>query len=95
MKTAEPALATITLEEFLKEWPEEALALEKELLITRDGKPIAKLVSVPGGPEVVEDTRRRFNAAEHRKWQKEVFGDEILEDSTPQLMRDREDRNLI
>ncbi len=97
MKTLEMGLATMTLAEFLREWPEEALAAEKEILITRDGKPIAKLCAVEKGDTVPqeEDHRPRFNAAEQRKWMEDTWGKGMIFDGQKWLDEDRNDRELI
>lgn len=53
-------------------WPEteKALEVEGEILITRDSRPIAKLVRV----EPQEDERARFDPDEHARWQRRVNG---------------------
>jgi antitoxin (DNA-binding transcriptional repressor) of toxin-antitoxin stability system len=46
------------------------LKTEHELVITRDGEPVAKLVRI-----IPTKTRRiRFDPAEHATWQARVFG---------------------
>lgn len=97
MKTLEMGLATMTLAEFLHEWPEEILAAEKEILITRDGKPIARLSAVENENQTPqeEDDRPRFNAAEQRKWMDEMWGENVIFDGQKWLDEDRNDRELL
>ena len=65
-------MKTITVRDLRQRWPvaESLLQTERELLITRDGQPVARLV------RLVESKakRRRFDPAEHRVWQTQVFG---------------------
>lgn len=65
-------MKTITVRDVRQRWPqaEALLQVENELLVTRDGKPVAKLVRI--APE--RRRRRRFDLAEHRAWQTRVFG---------------------
>jgi antitoxin (DNA-binding transcriptional repressor) of toxin-antitoxin stability system len=63
---------TITVRDLRQRWPaaERLLEAEHELIITRDGRPIARLV------RLTETTtkRRRFDPQEHGGWQRQVFG---------------------
>lgn len=83
----------MTVRDVRQRWPEaeRRLAAEGEIVITRDGKPVARLLPVEeaAGPE-----RKRFDPEEHRRWLKEMWGDETFDSLTP-LMEDREDRKLI
>jgi antitoxin (DNA-binding transcriptional repressor) of toxin-antitoxin stability system len=56
----------MTIRDLRQRWPEAeaALKLEKEVLITRDSNPVAKLVLVAVPPA----KRRRWNPEAHRKW---------------------------
>lgn len=65
------------------------MVLEGEIVITRDGKPVARLL-----PVEEEMPRKRFDADEHRRWMKEMWEDDKFDTLTP-LMEDREERNLI
>jgi antitoxin (DNA-binding transcriptional repressor) of toxin-antitoxin stability system len=61
---------TITIRDLRQRWPEAeaALEVEEEILITRDSKPVAKLVHI-----TAEAGRRpRWSVAEHARWQKKV-----------------------
>lgn len=65
-------MKTITVRDLRQRWPqaEALLKAEHELVITRDGQPVAKLVRI-----IPTKTRRtRFDPAEHATWQARVFG---------------------
>ena len=61
-------MKTVTVRDLRQRWPEteKALQTEEEILVTRDSKPIAKLVRYvePAKP------RKRLDPAAHRKWQR-------------------------
>ena len=46
------------------------LQIEKEILITRDSRPVAKLVRY----DAPEKARKRFDAVAHGKWQRTMSG---------------------
>ena len=83
-------MKTITIRDLRQRWPkaEAALAVEDEILITRDSKPVAKLV------RIVEDKgrRKRWNPEEHAGWMKEVWGNRTVPSSDAALARARADR---
>ena len=81
----------MTVRDVRQKWPEaeRSLVLEGEIVITRDGKAVARLL-----PVEEESPRKRFDAEEHRRWMKEMWGDETFDTLTP-LMEGREERNLI
>ncbi len=65
-------MKTITIRDLRQRWPEAeaALQIEDEILITRDSKPVAKLVRVaPKAPR-----RSRWEPEEHARWQRKVSG---------------------
>jgi antitoxin (DNA-binding transcriptional repressor) of toxin-antitoxin stability system len=66
---------TITVRDLRQRWPEaEArLKIEKEILITRDAKPVAKLVRIDDRPK----PRRRFAPTAHARWQRRVAGGKV------------------
>ena len=68
-------MKTITIRDLRQRWPEteKSLQLENEIIITRDGEPVAKLVRVAAAAH----KRRRWNAEEHARWQKKVSGGKI------------------
>jgi len=82
----------MTIRDIRQHWPEaeKALATEPEILITRDGKPVARLLPITEE----EMPRKRFDPEENRRWMDEVWGAEKCDSLTP-LLEDREDRKLI
>jgi antitoxin (DNA-binding transcriptional repressor) of toxin-antitoxin stability system len=81
---------TITIRDLRQRWPEAeaALVVEEEILITRDSKPVAKLVRF-----VQDKTRRkRWNPEEHAAWMKKVWGNKKLPSSDAAFARARADR---
>lgn len=85
-------MKTMTVRDVRQKWPEaeRSLAEEGEIVITRDGKPVARLL--PMEEEV--KPRKKFDPEENRRWRQEMWGDQIFDTLTP-LMEGREDRNLI
>jgi antitoxin (DNA-binding transcriptional repressor) of toxin-antitoxin stability system len=83
---------TITIRDLRQRWPEteKTLQAENELIITRDGQPVAKLVRV-AEPKV---SRKRWNPEEHKKWLKRVWGKKQVSLVDKYLQADREDRKL-
>jgi len=83
---------TITIRQLRHHWPEAeaALRVEDEILITRDSKPVAKLVRI----QERKRPRRRFDAEEHRRWLKKVWGNREVALVDKYLASDREDRNI-
>lgn len=86
-------MKTITIRDLRQRWPEAeaALKIENEILITRDSKPVAKLVRFVQP----ETKRKRWNPVEHKKWIKKVFGSKVFPSSDAQLAAARADRKLI
>ena len=86
-------MKTITVRDVRQRWPhaEALLQVEKELLVTRDGKPVAKLVRI--GPE--SGRRKRFDPVEHRAWQARLFGKRRVAWVDRALAESRADRSLI
>jgi len=85
-------MKTITIRDLRQRWPETeaALQVEDEILITRDSKPVAKLVRfVPPPPK-----RKRWNAEEHAARIKKIFGNKVFPSSDQQLTEARADRKL-
>lgn len=62
----------MSVRDIRQRWPEaeKALALEKEIIITRDGQPVAKLARLSSEKK----RRKRGDLAEHRRWKEKVFG---------------------
>jgi len=69
-------MKTITIRDLRQRWPEAEAALKEkeEILITRDSRPVAKLVRV----STARVSRQRWNveehAREHARWQKKISG---------------------
>lgn len=84
-------MKTITLSELRRQrWSEmeATLSQEEEILITRDSKPVAKLVRIT---EPVRK-RKRWDPEEHKKWIKKVYGNKTLPSGDAALARARADR---
>jgi antitoxin (DNA-binding transcriptional repressor) of toxin-antitoxin stability system len=83
---------TITIRDLRQRWPEAeaALQVEDEIIITRDSKPVAKLVRVTE----TKASRPRWDPAAHRKWIKRVFGRKVFPSSDDRLAESRADRQL-
>ena len=68
----------MTVSDLHEHWPEaeRALATEAEIIITRDGQPVARLT-----PIVQEKkARKRFDPAEQQRWRESVFGKGVVVD---------------
>jgi len=85
-------MKTITIRDLRQRWPEAeaALKIENEILITRDSKPVAKLVYLSPS----ETKRPRWDAKEHARWQKKVSRGKISS-SDEALAQSRADRVLF
>ena len=66
------------------------MQVEDEIIVTRDSKPVAKLVRVTE-PEA---RRPRWNLDAHRRWIKKVFGRKVFPNSDERLAATRADRKL-
>jgi antitoxin (DNA-binding transcriptional repressor) of toxin-antitoxin stability system len=86
-------MKTISIRDLRQHWPEAeaALQIENEILITRDSKPVAKLICVVQQ----KPKRKRWSPEEHKKWIKKVFGNKVFPGSDAQLAAARADRKLI
>ena len=82
-------MKTITIRDLRQRWPEAeaALKVEDEILITRDSKPVAKLVRIV----VAANKRPRWDMKSHASWQKKVSGGKISH-SDAALAQSRADR---
>ena len=85
-------MKTITIRDLRQRWPEAeaALGVEEEILITRDSKPVARLL------RVVDPTPRlkRWNPNEHKNWLKKVWANKEVRLVDKYLQADREDRQI-
>lgn len=85
-------MKTITIRDLRQRWPETeaALQVEDEILITRDSKPVAKLVRfVPP-----KSKRKRWNAEQHAARIKKIFGNKVFPSIDRELAEARADRKL-
>jgi antitoxin (DNA-binding transcriptional repressor) of toxin-antitoxin stability system len=82
-------MKTITIRDLRQRWPEteKSLQIENEIVITRDGQPVAKLVRVSAAAR----KRPRWNVEEHARWQKKISGGKISR-SDAALVLGRADR---
>jgi antitoxin (DNA-binding transcriptional repressor) of toxin-antitoxin stability system len=89
--TPDVSMKSITIRDLRQRWPEAeaALKVEEEILITRDSKPVAKLVRV-SAPAA---TRPRWDAQAHARWQKRVSRGNISR-SDAALARSRAEREF-
>lgn len=85
-------MKTITIRDLRQRWPEaeKSLQMENEIIITRDGQPVAKLVRVVSE----KPKRKRWNPEEHKKWLKKVWGKQQVSLVDKYLQADREDRKF-
>jgi antitoxin (DNA-binding transcriptional repressor) of toxin-antitoxin stability system len=81
---------TITIRDLRQRWPEAeaALQVEDEILITRDAKPVAKLVRLP--PE--KPPHKRWDPDKHMRWLKKVWRNKQVRLVDKYLIAEREDR---
>ena len=84
------AMKTISVRDLRQRWPEaEArLQLEKEIVITRDAKPVAKLVRIDDRPK----RRRRFDPVAHARWQRKMAGGKVSRWVDRAITESREER---
>jgi len=82
---------TISIRDLRQCWPqaEAALNVEDEIIITRDSKPVARLVRI--APQ--DRKRRRWDPLEHARWQKKVSGGKVSR-SDAALAASRAERKL-
>jgi antitoxin (DNA-binding transcriptional repressor) of toxin-antitoxin stability system len=83
---------TITIRDLRQRWPEteKTLQVENELIITRDGQPVAKLVRVAEE----KAKRKRWNPEEHAARIKKILGSKVFPTIDKQLAEDRADHKL-
>lgn len=83
-------MKTISVRDLRQRWPEaEArLQIEKEIVITRDAKPVAKLVRIDERPK----PRKRFDPAAHARWQRRIAGGKVSRWVDRAVREAREDR---
>ncbi|MBI5396229.1 MAG: hypothetical protein HZA91_13115 [Verrucomicrobia bacterium] len=84
-------MKTMTVRDIRHRWPEaeKALAEDGEIVVTRDAKPVAKIIPYTAP---ARKKRARFDPEEHMRWLREMWKDEPHQPSTDKLLReDRED----
>jgi antitoxin (DNA-binding transcriptional repressor) of toxin-antitoxin stability system len=83
-------MKTISVRDLRQRWPEaEALLqVEEEIVITRDTRPVAKLVRIAERPK----PRKRFDPATHARWQRRVAGGRVSRWVDRAVREAREDR---
>lgn len=81
---------TISIRDLRQRWPEaeKALLTENEIIVTRDSKPIAKLVRYVAERKV----RKRFDPEAHGKWQERTHGNTATRWVDKYLGADRDGR---
>ena len=86
-------MKTISIRDLRQRWPEAeaALQVENEIVITRDSKPVAKLVRI--APRKIK--RKRWDPDEHMRWMKKVYGNKMFSSIDEELSAARADRKLI
>ncbi len=84
-------MKSISIRDLRQHWPraEAALEVQDEILITRDSKPVARLMRIQP-----VTNRKRWNVANHAKWQKKVARGRISR-SDSDLAESRSDRVLM
>ncbi len=85
-------MKTITVRDVRQRWPgaEQALETEGEIIITRDGKPVARLLPVE--PEPAQ--RKRFDPEENPRRREEMWGEDSGINTLALLQADRDGREL-
>jgi len=81
-------MATISVRDLRQRWPraEALLRTEGEIIITRDGKPVAKLVRV----REPRRARKRFDATRHAAWQAKMNRGRTVRWVDEFLLKDRD-----
>jgi antitoxin (DNA-binding transcriptional repressor) of toxin-antitoxin stability system len=83
-------MTTLTIRELRQSWPaaEKALQEEEEIVITRDGAPVAKLIRYSGPKK----RRPRFDPEKHMAKLLKISGGKIYPSSDASLQADRADK---
>lgn len=83
-------MKTVTIRDLRQRWPEteRALQAEEEIIVTRDSRPVAKLVRYvePKQP------RKRFDPAQHARWQQKTSGGRVTRWVADGLLKERDER---
>jgi len=83
-------MKTLSVRDLRQRWPkaEALLRSEREIVITRDSRPVAKLVRFTAPKK----RRRRFDPAAHARWQRKVGGNTVTRWVDLALAAGRKDR---
>jgi antitoxin (DNA-binding transcriptional repressor) of toxin-antitoxin stability system len=83
-------MKTVTVRDLRQRWPEteKALQSENEILITRDSKPVARLIRYVEPKKA----RKRFDPVAHGKWQRKMSGGKVTRWVDEGLLRERDER---
>ena len=83
-------MKTLSVRDLRQRWPEAEALLrtEREIVITRDSKPVARLVLFVARTK----SRKRFDPAAHARWQRKVSGGRMSRWVDQVLAAGREDR---
>ena len=83
-------MKTVTVRDLRQRWPEteKALQTEAEIVVTRDSKPVAKLVRFTAPAAV----RTRFDPVAHAAWQRRMSGGTVTRWVDEGLLAEREER---
>ena len=86
-------MKTITIRDLRQRWPEaeRMLQVENELIITRDGTPVAKLTRYV---DKKNDMRKRWDPVEHFHWLKKFHGNKVVNWVDEGLAKDRAERDF-
>lgn len=83
-------MKTVTVRDLRQRWPETERALESEgeIVVTRDAKPVAKLIryAEPTRP------RARFDPVQHGQWQRRTSGGRVTRWVADGLLTERDER---
>ena len=82
----------MTIRELRQHWPavEKALNTDEEILITRDGKPVARLLKFVDTAQI----RPRFNSRRHLAEMRKILGNAPLPSVDERLAKNRKDRSF-
>ena len=85
-------MKTISVRDLRQRWPaaEALLRREGEVVVTRDGAPVAKLVRITESRK----PRRRFDPVAHARWRRKASGGKVERWVDAALAGDREDHTL-
>ncbi len=83
-------MKTVTVRDLRQRWPEteKALQTEAEIVVTRDSKPVAKLVRFTAPVAV----RVRFDPVAHAAWQRRMSGGTVTRWVDEGLLAERDER---